>query len=89
MWSLQYSAVLFVRIYVIKLILALFTTVMFLTEPALAGDDKDKKSAEQPSAKEEKKDSGIVEKAVKMMAIDAVGHDGIIEKGAKAKVLTK
>jgi len=24
-----------------------------------------------------------------MMAIDAVGHDGIIEKGAKAKVLTK
>ena len=24
-----------------------------------------------------------------MMAIDAVGQDGIIEKGAKAKVLTK
>jgi len=24
-----------------------------------------------------------------MMAIDAVGHGGIVEKGAKAKVLTK
>ena len=58
-------------------------------ERALAGDDKDRKSAEQPAAKEEKKDSGIVEKAVKMMAIDAVGHGGIVEKGAKAKVLTK
>ncbi len=72
-----------------KLIFAVLAVVMFFAEPALAGDDKTKKQSEQPAAKEEKKDSGIVEKAVKMKAIDAVGNDGIVEKGAKAKVLTK
>lgn len=72
-----------------KLIIAVLAGVICFAAPVAAGDDKAKKQTEQSATKDEKKDSGIVEKAVKMKAIDAVGNDGIVEKGAKAKVLTK
>ena len=61
---------------------------------AVAEEDTDKTQTEQAApketgeAKDNEKDSGIVEKGVKMKAIDSVGNDGIVEKGAKAKVLT-
>ena len=63
-----------------KLFIAVLTAIIFFAAPVTAGDDKAKKQTEQSAATEEKKDSGIVEKAVKMKAIDAVGNDGIIER---------
>jgi hypothetical protein len=70
-----------------KLFLPLAALALVVT-PAMAGDDKNKEESTEQSATEEK-DSGIVEKAIKLKAIDKVGNDGIIEKGAKVKLLTK
>jgi hypothetical protein len=65
-----------------------------LTVPAFAEETQNVEAQpveqQQTTATEtqEEKD-GIVKKAVKLKAIDAVGNDGIIEKGAKLNVLTK
>jgi hypothetical protein len=66
---------------------AMLPFAAFAVTSASAADDT-KEQTEQSAQKNDdtKKDSGIVEKAVKSKAIDAVGNDGIIEKGAKAKV---
>jgi hypothetical protein len=70
-----------------KYLFALSAVLAFVAAPALAGGDKNKDSTEQSATEE--KDSGVVEKAVKLKAIDKVGKDGVVEKGAKAKVLRK
>ena len=68
-----------------KYVLTLLAALAFSAAPALAADDKNKESTEQSAT--EKKDSGPVEKAIKLKAIDKVGNDGIMEKGAKVKLL--
>ena len=70
-----------------KYVVALLATIAFATAPALAGDDKNKESTEQSAAEE--KDRAPVKKAVGIKAIDKVGGDGVIEKGAKVRVLKK
>ena len=70
-----------------KYVLTLLAALAFVVTPALAGDDKKKESTEQSATEE--RDSGVVEKAVKLKAIDKVGNDGIVEKGAKVRVLRK
>lgn len=70
-----------------KHVLVLLAIIAFVAAPALAGDDKNKDSTEQSATEE--KDSGVVEKAVKLKAIDKVGKDGVVEKGAKVRVLRK
>ena len=70
-----------------KYVLALLAAIAFATAPALAGDDKNKESTEQSAAEE--KDRAPVKKAVGIKAIDKVGGDGVIEKGAKVRVLRK
>jgi hypothetical protein len=70
-----------------KYVLALLAAIAFATAPALAGDDKNKESTEQSAAEE--KDRAPVKKAVGIKAIDKVGGDGVIEKGAKVRVLKK
>jgi hypothetical protein len=65
----------------------------FVSTPAFAEDTQtsEAQAADQQQTAatetEEQKD-GIVKKAVKLKAVDAVGNDGIIEKGAKVKILT-
>jgi len=71
-----------------KMLFPLVAALALVVTPAMAGDEKNKEESTEQSATEEK-DSGVVEKAVKLKAIDKVGNDGIIEKGAKVKVLTK
>jgi hypothetical protein len=70
-----------------KYVLALLAVLAFAATPAVAADDKNQESTEQKATEE--KDSGVVEKAVKLKAIDKVGGDGIVEKGAKVRVLRK
>lgn len=71
-----------------KWFLPIFASLALIAMPAIADDNKDKDQSQQQSATE-KKDSGVVEKAIKLKAIDKVGDDGIVEKGAKVKVLTE
>ncbi len=75
------------RISEMKHVLVLLAIIAFVATPTLAGDDKNKDSTEQSATEE--KDSGVVEKAVKLKAIDKVGKDGVVEKGAKVRVLRK
>lgn len=70
-----------------KYVLALLAVLAFAATPAVAADDKNQESTEQKATEE--KESGVVEKAVKLKAIDKVGGDGIVEKGAKVRVLRK
>ena len=70
-----------------KYVLALLAAIAFATAPALAGDDKNKESTEQSATEE--KDRAPVKKAIGIKAIDKVGDDGVIEKGAKVRVLRK
>ena len=70
-----------------KKVFPLLAALAFIAAPALAADDEKKESTEQSATEE--KDSGVVEKAVKLKAIDKVGNDGIVEKGAKVRVLRK
>jgi hypothetical protein len=65
-----------------KYVLTLLAALAFVVTPALAGDDKNKESTEE-------KDRAPVKKAIGVKAIDKVGNDGIVEKGAKARVLRK
>ena len=67
-------------------LIAAFALVAMFAAPSVAGDDKAKTTeAEQVETKKR----APVMKAVGVKAIDKVGGDGIIEKGAKAKVITK
>lgn len=70
-----------------KYVLTLLAALAFVVTPALAGDDKKKESTEQSATEE--KERAPVKKAVGVKAIDKVGNDGIIEKGAKVRVLRK
>jgi len=70
-----------------KKLFPLLVALTFVVSPALAGDEKNKESTEQSAAEE--KDRAPVKKAVGVKAIDKVGNDGIVEKGAKARVLRK
>lgn len=70
-----------------KHVFALLAVLAFVAAPALAGDDKNKDTTEQSATEE--KDGGVVKKAIGIKAIDKVGNDGIIEKGAKVRVLRK
>ena len=70
-----------------KCVLTLLAALAFVVTPALAGDDKNKESTEQSATEE--KDRAPVKKAVGIKAIDKVGGDGVIEKGAKVRVLKK
>ncbi len=66
---------------------AVVTALAFIASPAIAADDAKEQTGQSANkAEDNKKDSSILEKAVKSKAIDAMGNDGIIEKGAKAKV---
>jgi len=70
-----------------KYVLTLLAALAFVVTPALAGDDKNKESTEQSATEE--KDRAPVKKAIGVKAIDKVGNDGVIEKGAKVRVLKK
>ena len=70
-----------------KYVLTLLAALALVVTPALAGDDKKKESTEQSATEE--KERAPVKKAVGVKAIDKVGNDGIIEKGAKVRVLRK
>lgn len=65
---------------------AAFALLAMIAAPAVAGNDEVKKTEAEQA---EKKERTPVKKAVGVKAIDKVGGDGIIEKGAKAKVITK
>ena len=66
---------------------SLLTSLVLVMSPAIAGDEKNKESTEQSATEE--KDRAPVKKAIGIKAIDKVGNDGIIEKGAKVRVLRK
>jgi len=70
-----------------KLVLTLLAALAFVVTPALAGDEEKKESTQQSATEE--KDRAPVKKAIGIKAIDKVGDDGVIEKGAKVRVLRK
>ena len=70
-----------------KLVLTLLAALAFVVTPAFAGEEKSEESTGQSATEE--KDSGVVEKTIKLKAIDKVGKDGVVEKGAKVRVLRK
>lgn len=70
-----------------KLVFTLLTVLPFVAAPALAGDEENKEPTEQSATEE--KDRAPVKKAIGIKAIDKVGDDGVIEKGAKVRVLRK
>ena len=71
----------------LKYVLPLLAALAFIAAPALAADDEKKESTEQSATEE--KDRAPVKKAIGVKAIDKVGNDGIVEKGAKVRVLRK
>jgi hypothetical protein len=70
-----------------KTVFPLLAALAFIAAPALAADDEKKESTEQSATEE--KDRAPVKKAIGVKAIDKVGNDGIVEKGAKVRVLRK
>ena len=63
----------------------------FVVSPVLAADDSKKEAAKETTTSEanDSKAGSAMKKAVGVKAVDKVGNDGIGEKAAKAKVLTK